>query len=198
MTNTVHMQKLGDLAEIRSGYLFRGALPGEASGDVKVVQVKDLKVGQPIDWGKCTRVAEGRMMHEARLQRGMIIFSAKGSRNFAWHIDDQPEFAIANSLFHVIDIRAHDLSPAFLAWQINQPKAQGWIDNASAGVTVRNIKISALRDLPIVVPPIETQQKIASYESAAAAEKRALTALIENREREMRAIAVTILSGKTT
>ena len=198
MTHTYNIQKLGDLAGIKSGYLFKGALPEEVSGNVAVVQVKDLKVGQPIDWGKCTRVAEERMMKEARLRSGLIIFSAKGSRNFAWHIDDQPDFAIANSLFHVIDARSPEIDPAFLAWQINQPKAQGWIDNASAGVTVRNVKISALRDLPVVVPPIETQLKIASYESAAAAEKRALMALIENREREMRAIAATILSGKTT
>lgn len=192
------MQKLGDMADIKSGYLFKGALLEDSSGGVSVVQIKDLEVGQPIDWGRCARVAETRMMSEARLRRGRIIFSAKGSRNFAWHIDDQPDFAIANSLFHVIDVRAHDVSPAFLAWQINQPKAQGWIENASAGVTVRNIKISSLRDLPIVVPPIEIQRKVASYDSAAAAEKRALMALIENREREMRAIAATILSGKTT
>ncbi|WP_223413059.1 restriction endonuclease subunit S [Roseovarius aestuarii] len=198
MTYTYGIQKLGDLADIRSGYLFKGALPEDASGDVSVVQVKDLKAGQPIGWENCARVAEGRLMNEARLRRGLVIFSAKGSRNFAWHIDDQPDFAIANSLFHVIDARSPEIDPAFLAWQINQPKAQGWIDNASAGVTVRNVKISALRDLPVVVPPIEIQLKIASYESAAAAERRALKALIQNREREMRGIAATILSGKTT
>lgn len=192
------MQNLGALADIKSGYLFKGALSADPLGEVTVVQIKDLKAGQPIDWQNCTRVAEGHMMREARLREGMVIFSAKGTRNFAWHVHEEPTFAIANSLFHVITVRSQNVSPAFLAWQINQPKAQAWIDNASAGVTVQNIKISALRELPIAVPSLEDQQKVEAYERAVSAEKRALVALIENREAEMRAIAATILSGKTT
>ncbi|GGE55829.1 hypothetical protein GCM10011517_24330 [Actibacterium pelagium] len=192
------MKSLGELAEIKSGYLFKGALPVDPSGDVAVVQIKDLQARESIAWSKCARVAKGRMMDEARLRRGMLIFSAKGTRNFAWHIDVEPEFAVANSLFHVFTIRSEQIDPAFLAWQINQPKAQAWLENASAGVTVRNIKISALKHLPIIIPPIEEQLKVAAYESAAMAEKRALMALIANREKEMRALAATILSGKTS
>ncbi len=192
------MENLGELADIKSGYLFKGALPVDPAGGVAVVQIKDLQAREPINWSKCARVAKGHMMDEARLRRGMVIFSAKGTRNFAWHIDDEPRFAVANSLFHVFAVRSERINPAFLAWQINQSKAQAWLENASAGVTVRNIKISALKDLPIIVPPIADQLKIAAYESAAMAEKRALLALIENREKEMRAIAATILSGKTS
>ena len=106
MMHTSLTEKLGDLADIRSGYLFNGPRSEDFSGDVAAVEVKDLKVGQPIDWQKCTHVVEARTMNEARIRRGLVIFSAKGPRDFAWHIDDQSEFAIANSLFRVIDVHA--------------------------------------------------------------------------------------------
>lgn len=196
MTHTISIENLGSLVDIRSGYSFKGAIKADTTGDVTVVQVKDLQAREPIDWDKCARVAKGRMMDEARLRKGMLIFSAKGTRNFAWHIHDEPAFAVTNSLFHVITVRSDKITPAFLAWQINQPKAQAWLDNASAGVTVQNIRISSLKELPIVVPSIEVQHSVTAYESAAVAERKTLNALIEIREREMRLISTNVLSGK--
>ena len=35
--------KLSELAEVRSGYTFRGALEHDPSGDVRVLQIKDLR-----------------------------------------------------------------------------------------------------------------------------------------------------------
>lgn len=195
MNHNIYMQTLADLAEIRSGFPFKGALKPDSAGNVTVVQVKDLRAREPIDWHACAHVQQEHMMDQARLRNDMLIFAAKGTRNFAWHVQDAPAFAIANSLFHVITVQSETITPAFLAWQINQPKAQAWLANASAGITVQNIKISALKELPIVVPPLHVQHSVAAYEAAAVAEKTALNTLIELRDTEMRALSHTVLSG---
>ena len=41
--------KLSELADVRSGYTFRGALEHDPSGDVRVLQIKDLRQNAAIE-----------------------------------------------------------------------------------------------------------------------------------------------------
>ncbi len=196
MSNTNNIRKLSDLAEIKSGFAFQKAIQHTSDGTISVVQIKDLQPRLPIPWDDLTCVAESPLMQCNRLERDMILFSAKGTKNFAWHVDIQPKFAVCTSLFHSITPNTLLIDAAFLAWQINQTKAQSYIEQASAGITVKNIRIGALKALPISVPPMEIQKKVAKYAEAALNEKQILTQFIDNREKEMRAVAAGILSGQ--
>ena len=129
------------------------------------------------------------------LKRDMVIFSAKGVKNFAWHVDRSPHKTICTSLFHIIIPDVNRVDPAFLAWQINQFPAQAYLTQTSAGVTVRNIRITAFKELPLILPPMDIQKKTAHYAQAAYREKQLLLDLITNKETEMRALAANILTG---
>ena len=196
MKNTNEIHKISDLADIKSGFAFKAAIKDAGVGNISVVQIKDVKPGQPIPWHNLTSVEELPLMSGNLLKRDMVLFSAKGTKNFAWHVDADPQMAICTSLFHIISPDVSRIDPAFLAWQINQPKAQAYLNQASAGITVKNIRIDAFKALPIALPPMDIQMKVTQYAQAAFQEKQLLTKLIKNRETEIRALAANILTGK--
>ncbi|WP_339865110.1 restriction endonuclease subunit S [Paremcibacter congregatus] len=186
---------MSDVSEVKSGFAFKKAVSDEATGDTSVIQIKDVTPCRPIPWDHLASVEGSPLMSGNALKRDMVIFSAKGVKNFAWHVDRSPHKTICTSLFHIIIPDVSRVDPAFLAWQINQFPAQTYLTQASAGVTVRNIRITAFKELPIVLPPMDIQKKTAHYAQSAYREKQLLLDLITNKETEMRALAANILTG---
>lgn len=184
------LEFLQDLAIISAGYPFRGAVDELASGDVAVIQMRNVDPDAGIDWVAVRRVTLPSKRETSFLSSGEIIFSTRGTRNLALALDVIPGKAVCSPHFFVLSVNDPSrLMPEFLAWQMNQLPAQRYFQREATGSHILNIRREAIENLPVAVPSIARQQAITALAKAASAERAALTKLINNRNQQLEAIA---------
>jgi hypothetical protein len=184
-------ESLGDVAVIAAGYPLRGAVDELASGDVAIVQMRNVDADGGVKWREVERIALPSKRPPAFLAVGDIIFTTRGTRNFALALDTVEGRAVCSPHFFVIRVLdANRIAPPFLAWQINQRTAQEYFQREATGSHILNIRREVIENLPLAIPPLATQRAIVALADAARAERAALTKLIENRNQQIEAIAL--------
>lgn len=185
---------LADLARVNAGFPFRGAVDLLAPGEVAVIQMRNVE-GEAIDWPSLARVTLPTKRAPDFLAVGDVIFTTRGRRNFALALEDIPGSAVCSPHFFVLQSREpQKLLPAFLAWQINQKPAQEYLQQAATGSHILNITRAAIECLPIAMPPVDVQRAILELAGAARRERDLVNALIDNRQRQLDAVAAQILT----
>lgn len=181
---------LGSLAGVRSGYPFRGSIEESAGGEVLAVQMKDVDVEEGVRWLGVTRTSLLGRKEPDWLQAGDVLFVSKGARFYAVCIDEPPSRAVCSPHFYHLQVApSGSLLPAFLAWQINQPPFQRQLQQAAEGSSQLSIRRPVLESLALSVPPLADQHRIVELAELARQERRALHRLIQNRERQLQALA---------
>ncbi len=184
-------ESLGDIANIAAGYPLRGAVDDLASGEVAIVQMRNVDARSGVSWSEVQRIALPSKRPPAFLAVGDIIFTTRGTRNFALALDTVEGEAVCSPHFFVIRVLdAFQIAPEFLAWQINQRTAQEYFQREATGSHILNIRREVIENLPLSIPPLATQQAIVALADAARAERAALTRMIENRNHQIEAIAL--------
>ena len=193
MAIDVVVEWLGVTVDVRSGYPFRGPIEVVDAGGVLVVQMRDVDVNDGVQWPGAVRTELRNRKQADWLQSGDILFVARGGRFYATCISTPPEAAVCGP--HLLHLRVHagcGIEPAFLAWQVNQPPVQKQLRAAAEGTSQLSVRIAEIEGLRIAVPPMERQLQIVGLANAAARERRLLTQLILNREKEIAAIAANL------
>jgi Type I restriction modification DNA specificity domain len=184
-------ESLGGVATISAGYPLRGAVDELASGEVAIVQMRNVDADSGVNWSEVQRIALPSKRPPAFLAVGDIIFTTRGTRNFALALDTVEGKAVCSPHFFVIRVLdANQIAPAFLAWQINQRAAQEYFQREATGSHILNIRREVIEKLPLAIPPLATQRAIIAFANAARAERAALAKLIENRNYQIEAIAL--------
>ncbi len=179
------------LASICAGYPLRGAVDALPIGDVAVIQMGNVHPDTGVDWTSVRRVTLPSKRSAAFLKRGDVIFTTRGTRNFALALDDVPGAAVCSPHFFVFQVKnPTNVIPEFLAWQINQRPAQEYFQREATGSYILNIRRDVLEKLPFVVPPLPQQYAIIALADAVKAECAAFNNLIANRNQQMEAIAL--------
>lgn len=190
------MMSLGELALIRAGHPFRGAVGAVDGGPVAVAQMKDIVPGMGVDWSSTVRTELVGRKEPDWLRQGDLLFVSRGNRYFAVCVHQLPGPAVCGPhLFH-LTVKAPDLlMPAFLAWVVGQGPVQRQLQQAASGSLQLSVTRQALEALDIPVPPVATQRVVADLATAAARERAVLTALIQNRDQQLEALACALASG---
>lgn len=177
-------------AAIEPGYPFRGSIKTQQPGNIAVIQMRDAALEQGLKTNDLAHVELPGKKTPDWLMTGDLLFVARGNNNFAVYVDQLKEKTVCTPHFFQIRIKPSiDLLPEFLAWQINQTPAQGYFSRLAQGSVLRNIKKSELATLPVVIPPLETQQKIIAVDRLTKKETQLLEALADNRRQMMNTIA---------
>lgn len=183
-------KSLGDLAEFRVGYPFRGAIEPVAGGSVAVVQMKDVSATEAIKWEVVVRIELAGRREPDWLASGDVLFVARGNHYYAATLEGVPNRSICGPhLYHLRLKRGSAVLPGFLAWQINQPPIQRLLRQAAEGTNQLSIRRAELEALPISVPSMADQEHIVRLAEVAARERALLDQLIRNRERQLSALA---------
>ncbi|MCK4638689.1 MAG: restriction endonuclease subunit S [Bacteroidales bacterium] len=153
--------KLKDIAIISSGYSFRTKIQNNPNGNTYVIQMRDISNDRTGIIDKPHKVDSEKINKKHILQKGDILFTAKGANNFAVYYNEQYKPAIAASAFFVLRSNVDFILPSYLCWYINSPKAQAFIESNRAGSYIPNVNKAVLDNLDIIVPPLETQNTIA-------------------------------------
>lgn len=172
---------LKDIAEIRPGYPFRGKVEPVAAGQYPVVQIKDITPDDRISFENLMRIDLPKVKSGFVLRAGDILFISRGTRNRAALVETDMGSMIAGAQFFIL--HPHEVLPEFLAWYINQEPAQQYLEKAAVGSNVRLITKTALGQMPVPVPPLETQHRIVAVYHLGLEEKRLLEEIKQRRSK---------------
>lgn len=153
------MKLLKDIADIRSGYLFRRGIEESPDGRYFIVQIKDVAGYGELDETGLVRTDINDVREDHLVRPGDILFGSRGSRKHALAVRTVPEKAVFSYQVFAIETRPAVL-PEYLSWYINQKPAQRYIEENSMGSYVTTISKSALSQMSVPVPPMAVQQRI--------------------------------------
>jgi len=190
----VRLVPLADCAAVLPGFSVRGRLQHDNRAAHQVVLTKHLTEGVPYSYRDEDkfRIEPGRETANYELRAGDVLFMSRGSRNLAWVVKDVPDPSIAPVSFYIL--RPTDGTDSrYLAWYLNQPPAQGAIDQIRTGAGTPIVQRKAFERLEVVVPPAAIQRHIAELSELMARERDLRRRLSEATERAQAAIGRQII-----
>lgn len=184
--------KLGEIAEIRPGYLNRHKIEPVESGSHLLVQARDVEAGiLACDSVDLIRFNPDHSSRDILLRDGDVVFMSRGVRNYAALLTEVPSNTLVAASFFVVRVSGRELAPGYLAWYLNQPRAQHhFSQNSGRGVHMPVVRRSVLESLDVPVPPLATQEKIATLFQLSLNEHELTTALLEKRAKLMEAVCL--------
>ena len=194
MMQTV-MNTLLQKCYISSGYPFRGRIEESSDSNVKVVQMKDVSLENPISWSECLTVELNGRREPDYLRSDDILFVARGNRNYAVQIGEIPDGikAVAAPHFFVIRLKDKSLTSDFLTWFLNQTPCQQYFEQNAEGTMAKSIRRSVLEQTPIAVPSLDKQTAIAKLNDNHIQQRCVIQQLLRNSEQMMSAIATDLM-----
>lgn len=182
--------ELSDLMKVQSGYPFRGSIIESSNGDTLAVQMKNLDPETGVDWSGVTRTSLTGRKQPDWLQRGDILFVAKGDSFYAALVDEPPSPAVCSPhIFHLQVKMPDSVMSSFLVWQMNQPPFQRQLEMVAEGTSQLSIRRPVLEALRLSIPSIADQRRIVALVDLAHQEHKALNQLICNRKQQLNALA---------
>jgi len=149
---SIKQAKLNNVANIRQGYQFRKKIDNNQNGNIPVIQMTDIISNKEIDYLNVKRVKEINHMAKHFIQKGEILFCARGSNNYAVLIEDNFTSTIAASQFHIINVNEDVVDAGYLTWFLHQQAAINYFKTHTLVSTVPLINKSTLENL--MVPPL--------------------------------------------
>lgn len=192
--------KLKDIVHISAGHPFRGKIPEMVGSGVIAIQMKNLSADNGIDWNLCIETEITSKRGFSCLNKGDILFTARGDNNFAVLIDSIPvkKKVVAAPQFHVLSSVHEEVIPEYLAWLLNQKTCQRYFQREAEGSLTKSLRIKAMEDTPITIPSIEKQKSIVNLARTLKQEQQILKQLIHNGEIIMNAIASDLFTSDIT
>lgn len=184
------LSKLSDIALVKAGHPFRGKIPVQPDGEALAVQIRDISDDGDILWNQVIRTEIKGRKSPDWLKPGHVLFAARGQNNIAALVENAPSQAVCAPHFFILEVKDKSLiDPAFLAWQLNQVDSQRYFAKAAQGSIQLSVNRSDLEAIPLAIPSLDKQRIIINLFQTAVAEKKLHMALIENRKKELTAIA---------
>jgi restriction endonuclease S subunit len=161
-------QLLRDLVHIRTGVFAKTNI----EGDMTCLQVSDFD-----DEGKhkgiwSLSVSQQDVDPKHILNKGDVIFAAKGSKNFAAMRSSDLPLAVASTSFFVLRITNDELLPEFLTWYLNQPEILSSLKAEAKGTGIPSISKTSLGDIEIPILPIDKQKLLLKIHSCRLKQKK--------------------------
>lgn len=169
---------LSEVSSVHPGYTARSRLEAAPTGGVPVIQLRDVTESGAADPAVLGRVDFKERIDRYTVTAGDVLFRSRGESNVAVALDDRfVEPVVAVLPFMILRPARSIIDPAYLAWIINQPLAQGHFNASARGTNLRMVPRSSLDELEIDVPDLETQRRIVAIADLATREERLLRQL---------------------
>lgn len=190
------MTPLSKISRIRAGHPFRSKLVPTDGAGVHVVQMKDVDLWAGINWDTVVETPPHTTIALDWVKSGDILLISRGLSTYAIYVDQIPfERVLAAPHFYLITVQSSLVNPEFLAWQINQKSCQDYLRRTSEGSTTKSIRRDIADNIPVVIPPLDEQEKIVNIYRCIISERLLAKRLIENGERLMTGLAIKTLNS---
>jgi hypothetical protein len=183
------------LEELRLGKGRPSGAEHDPEGDTGILRLGAVDYdARTIDWAERMRVFDYEPGTHHFLRDGDVLIVGRGAKRTAFLVEAPPDRTVADRTFFVARPDSEQILPAFLAWYLNERRAQHYLQSHSRGTNIQTIKKSALERLPVQVPPLDTQERIADIQALVCREQELLRAWMDRRSELARAKMVRKLS----
>ena len=147
---------------------------------IPVVMPKDL-VGGKISEESIARVDKTHVERLCRhkIEVGDILYSRRGDVGRCAHVTKKEEGWLCGTGCLRVTIDSEKADSRFVFFQLQHPDTVGWVEKHAVGATMLNLNTTILSSVPIRLPPLEIQQRIADILSA-------YDDLIENNQKQIK------------
>lgn len=129
-------------------------------GDIVYLQVKHFDENGELKETLYPDLNAESKINKHILKKGDILFSAKGSKNFAAWYENEEIPAVASTSFFVIRLQDKNVLPGYLTWFLNHPRTQTLLKGQARGSSIASISKAVLSELEIPIPNIKKQELI--------------------------------------
>jgi restriction endonuclease S subunit len=187
---------LSTIAEIRSGQTFRGSIKDSPTGNVRVLQIRDIKACTEIAPGTLPRIRWISSHQTGRLKDGDIVMPARGEYYSAAMYktvtdgkDGSSETPVVatNQLF-ILNSRTAEVTNEYLCWYLNQQAPQQYFKTYCNRTSIAMLNIQSLGALPVPLPALEIQHKIVALHQCWQREQQLTQQLLNNREQMLKGV----------
>jgi type I restriction enzyme M protein len=96
-----------------------------------------------------------------KLRAGDILLSKSGTIGKAGIVRNGAVGAIAANGFFVIRVKEGTIDPHYLLSYLQSTEANAWLEDRARGAAAKHLSVASIGELPIAVPPLQIQQRIA-------------------------------------
>lgn len=152
-------KKLKQVVDILLGYSFRMSLKDIPSGDIAVIQSRDITDNIIVEINNAVKVEKKDFSEKFYLHKNDILLSARGNFKIGIFKEDSAK-AIASSSVYVLRLKDDAVYSEYLTIFLNSIEGQRRLNSISSGATIKTILRRELDEIEIVVPSLEKQKKI--------------------------------------
>ena len=147
---------------------------------IPVVMPKDL-VGGKISEESIARVDKTHVERLCRhkIEVGDILYSRRGDVGRCAHVTKKEEGWLCGTGCLRVTIDSEKADSRFVFFQLQHPDTVGWVEKHAVGATMLNLNTTILSSVPIRLPALEIQKRIADILSA-------YDDLIENNQKQIK------------
>lgn len=147
---------------------------------IPVVMPKDL-VGGKISEESIARVDKTHVERLCRhkIEVGDILYSRRGDVGRCAHVTKKEEGWLCGTECLRVTIDSEKADSRFVFFQLQHPDTVGWVEKHAVGATMLNLNTTILSSVPIRLPALEIQKRIADILSA-------YDDLIENNQKQIK------------
>lgn len=188
---------LSEIADVRMGLTLRGADAARRTveGGPHYLRISDLTESGDLHIGETHPLDPGQASDlRHRVKPGDILLANRGTRMTAALVPEGLD-AVAGGQLFVISPRAPLIMPAYLHTFLNLQSTQDHLRSHARGTYVQTLSIGILRALPVPLPPLETQEIVASLSELVAVERQLLEKLTRKRAKLIEAALNNLLSS---
>lgn len=167
--------ELQEIAELSSGVTFREKVAASPSGNVRVIQMRDIDSHNVIQHGQAILVNHPKMKVSQQVRTNDIIFRSRGLDYTAALFQHDPldNFIIAAPLVRIRPDATRVL-PQYLLWWVNHSRTQAFLKSHAMGTAQKMISMATLGSLRVQLPPLPQQGKIVAAYNLAVQEQQLL------------------------
>lgn len=158
-------KKLSEIADIFSGYTFRGSIENDQNGDIFVLQAKNIQTNQDIEnTSDFTTISDKSLRNPHFLQYNDILLVSRGSGvgSFRSAVFISKELKVMpSSSVYVIRIQDVTVLPKYVSLYLNSEIGQKALAQIVTGASyIQSILVKNLTDLKIPIPSVHIQKLI--------------------------------------
>ena len=130
---------------------------------VPYVRIKDVQRGQATK-GSSWLSEDAAASIDARwkLRAGDVLLSKSGTIGKAGVVRNGAVGAVAGGGLFVLRSDQNRLDPHFLAAYLDSSECRSWLDDKARGATIRHLSRRILDEMPVPLPPLQIQQRVAA------------------------------------
>lgn len=152
--------KLGQIADIRTGYTIREGLSKTSQGERYLVQMSDFKA---VNEGIVDKVKTTNMKVRSpdwMLQERDLLVKARGTDFTPVIVQKAFHGAVFTHPLLRIRVDIEFAVPEFIAWLLSRPNIQMQLQRLTAGTSLQMLKLDNLKGLELYLPSLDRQKKV--------------------------------------